>query len=86
MALYPVSVTKLIEEFEGLPGIGQKTAQRLAFYLLNQSRERVDEFAKAILNARHSVRYCIKCQNLSDGDVCDICNNISRDVSTICVV
>lgn len=86
MGLYPVPVARLIEEFEGLPGIGQKTAQRLAFYLLGQSKEQVDNFARVISNARASVRYCTICQNLADKDICDLCANKARDNTVICVV
>lgn len=76
----------LVEEFEKLPGIGSKTAQRLAFYVINQSEERAEKFASAILDAKRKLVYCIECQNLSDSETCSICQNPTRDKSVICVV
>ncbi len=76
----------LIEEFEKLPGIGSKTAQRLAFYVLNRPQEDAEKFANAILNAKKKIRYCSVCQNLSDKEVCSVCANTARDHSIICVV
>lgn len=86
MALYAGSVARLIEEFQKLPGIGHKSAQRIAFYLLGQSKERVDQFANAILEARNELQYCKICQNMSDKEICDICSNTARDPGVICVV
>lgn len=86
MALYAGSVARLIEEFQKLPGIGHKSAQRLAFYLLGQSKERVTNFANAILDARNELQYCSICQNMADKEVCDICSNTVRDHGIICVV
>lgn len=76
----------LIEQFARLPGIGKKTAQRLAFFVLSKSEEEAKAFADAILNAKTSVHYCSVCQNITDKDVCDICNDPRRDNSVICVV
>lgn len=86
MALFSASLTKLIEEFEKLPGIGHKNAQRLAFHILDGTKEQAQELAEAITNARNNLKFCTCCQNISDKDTCDICGNMSRDHSTICVV
>ena len=86
MRLYPAPVAKLIEEFERLPGIGNKTAQRLAFYVLEMSKERAEMFAAAIKEAKEKVSYCSVCYNLSDSDKCSVCRNPNRDKSIICVV
>ena len=86
MALYAASVAKLIEEFEKLPGIGRKSAQRVAFHLLNQSTEQVEHFAGIMVEAKKNLKFCSVCQNMSDKEVCDICANPARDASVICVV
>lgn len=86
MSIYGTSVTKLIEQFEKLPSIGHKSAQRLAFYILNRPQEEVEEFAKALVEGRRSIKLCSVCQNMSDKDVCDICSNRSREKDKICVV
>ena len=82
----PVSLSRLIEWFERLPGIGKKTAQRLAFYVLNLPKEDAKGFADTILEAHEKIKYCSICQNLTDTEVCSICNSSSRDRSVICVV
>lgn len=86
MAYYAAPLSKLIEQFERLPGIGRKTAQRLAFFVLNGTREQAQSFADAIVEAKESMHYCKVCQDLTDGEVCAICSNTSRDRSVICVV
>lgn len=86
MAYYAAPLSKLIEQFERLPGIGRKTAQRLAFFMLSQSDAQAKEFASAIVDAKKSMHTCRVCQNLTDGEICDICRNPSRDHSVICVV
>lgn len=86
MALYSESVTKLIDKFASLPGIGKKSAQRVAFYVLNQDKAYAESFAETIINAKNSLKFCSCCQNMSDKDICDICANPARDNSTICVV
>lgn len=86
MSLYAPSIEKLIESFEKLPSIGHKTAQRLAFYMLDLSNEEVKEFTDAITNAKKNLKFCSKCFNISDTDPCNICSNIRRDENTICVV
>ncbi len=79
-------LVKLIEEFSRLPGVGRKTAQRFAFYILNLPEERAKEFAAAILDARTKIKKCPVCGNLTDGELCPICAAKNRDASTICVV
>lgn len=86
MEYYSNSIAKLIEEFEKLPGIGHKSAQRLAFHILNLSQEETDEFTNAINIAKNTIHYCSICSNLADTDPCPICSNPKRDPSTICVV
>jgi len=86
MSLYAAPVAKLIEEFEKLPGIGHKTAQRLAFHVLNLPQEKTDSLANAIKEAKAKIKYCSICSNLTDTDPCGICRSASRDSSVICVV
>ena len=86
MSYYSPSIEKLIESFERLPSIGHKTAARLAFYVLNSSEEETNEFIQAIQNAKHNLKYCSKCYNISDTDPCTICGNPKRDANVICVV
>ena len=84
--MYSESVKKLIGEFEKLPGIGHKTAVRLAFYILEENKDVAKAMAQAILEAKDKVRFCTKCFNLSEEDLCEVCKNTKRDTSTICVV
>ena len=86
MSGFPVSMKMLIEEFAKMPGIGPKSAQRLAFYVLRASRNDAEALARAIGKVKESVRFCKICNNLSDEEVCDICNSKTRDRSTLCVV
>lgn len=83
---YTKPLARLIEEFSKMPGIGPKTAQRLAFYILKNPPERVASLAKTIIEAKEKVKYCSICGNITDQDVCEICQNINRDKSIICVV
>ena len=83
---YSPSIEKLIESFEKLPSIGHKTAQRLAFYMLDLSKEEIKEFTDSIINAKNNLKFCSKCFNISDTDPCNICSNPKRDESVICVV
>lgn len=85
MDYYVGALQNLIEEFEKLPGIGNKTAQRLAYHILNQPMERAEKFAAALVNAKKNICYCSVCQNLSESELCSICSNTSRDKSVICV-
>ena len=86
MDFYPVAIEKLIEEFAKLPGIGQKTAQRLALHVLNLPEDEVKEFADALVKARGTIKYCSVCGNFTDQDPCAICSNPNRDKSVICVL
>lgn len=86
MNYYAAPIAKLIEAFTRLPGIGSKTAQRLAFYLLDMPQKEAEELAHAIINAKRSVRYCQICSNITDSDKCNICSDSKRDESMICVV
>lgn len=86
MAYQVASLAKLVEQFARLPGIGRKTAQRLAFYVLSQPEQYARDFSAALLEASRSIKRCSICQNLSDGEKCAICTNEARDRSIICVV
>ena len=86
MDYYSSQISKLIEEFASLPGIGAKTAQRLAFHVINMPTERVEQFADALVSARSNVRYCKECCTLTDQEVCPICAKEERDHRTIMVV
>lgn len=86
MELYSGKINKLIEELTSLPGIGAKSAGRLAFYLVNQPEERVKQLTDAILDAKKNIHYCKECWTLTDEEVCPICKNPKRDHTTIMVV
>lgn len=87
MAGYHVPpLDKLVEQFEQLPGIGSKTAQRLAYFVLNLPKEKAKEFADSIVSAHEKIHYCKVCCNLTDGELCPICRNEARYRSVICVV
>jgi recombination protein RecR len=86
MNLYGGEVNKLIEELSSLPGIGSKSAQRLAFHLIGLPEEKVERIAGAMVNARKNVRYCSCCYTLTDSEICPICKNPKRDKSVIMVV
>ena len=86
MSYYSPSIEKLIESFERLPSIGHKTAVRLAFHMLDLSKEETDEFINSIINAKEKLKYCSNCYNISDTDPCPICSSPKRDNSVICVV
>lgn len=86
MDLYSGSINKLIDELAGLPGIGSKSAQRLAFYLINMPKDRVQRLAKAIVDAKENVCYCKECFTLTDQELCPVCANSKRDHGTIMVV
>lgn len=81
-----VPLQKLIEQFERMPGIGRKTAQRIAFYILGLPEKESDEIANAITDACRKIHKCSICSNLTEDDVCPICRNLKRDHSVICVV
>ena len=86
MELYSGYIGKLIEELERLPGIGTKSAQRMAFYLINLPPERVKRLADTIVEAKENVRYCKECYTLTDRELCPVCSNTGRDRSTIMVL
>lgn len=86
METFSGHINKLIEELAALPGIGNKSAQRLAFHLVNQPEQNVERLAHAIIDARKNVRYCRQCYTLTDSELCPICANPSRDQRTIMVV
>ncbi len=86
MNFFPPSLEKLMDKFAALPGVGKKSAQRMAFYMLSLPEGEAEDFASAILEARASVHCCPVCQNLTDGEVCSVCASEKRDKSTICVV
>ena len=79
-------LTKLIEQFARLPGVGRKTAQRFAFYILDLPEEKARQFAEAIVDARTKMKKCAVCGNLTDQELCPICAASGRDHSVICVV
>lgn len=86
MAYYVGPLENLIDKFRSLPGIGLKSAQRLAFHVLSLPEKDAEAFASAIVNAKKQIRYCSVCQNLTDREKCVICENPKRDRSVICVV
>ena len=87
MQYLPPALEALVEQFAKLPGVGVKSAQRLAFYVLSMTEEDANSFAQAILNAKSSIHCCPVCQNLTEGEgPCSICSSPRRDASTICVV
>ena len=87
MASYHVApLARLVEQFESLPGIGHKSAQRLAYYVLGMPKEKAEQFANTVREARNAIHYCNVCCNLTDQELCPVCRNEERDRSIICVV
>jgi recombination protein RecR len=86
MNILPKALSKLIESFERLPGIGPKTAQRLSFYLLHVPQEELDQFAESVRNLKANTVLCSVCKNVAETDPCRICADAARDASLICVV
>lgn len=86
MGLYSGHINKLIEELAALPGIGSKSAQRLAFHLINMPQDKVKRLTDAILDAKENVRYCKECYTLTDSDTCPVCANKNRNHKMIMVV
>ena len=86
MDLYSGYINKLIEELAGLPGIGSKSAQRLAFHIINMPKARMERLSNVILDAKANVRYCRECYTLTDRETCPVCANAKRDHATIMVV
>ena len=83
---FPKPLLKLIEEFQKFPSVGPKSAQRMAFHVLNRELPQIEELSKAILDAKTQIKRCSVCQNLSSDGSCEICSDTSRDLKTICVV
>lgn len=83
---YPAPLKKLISQLASLPGVGGKTAQRLAYYILSMDEKEVQELSSAIINAKKKLKYCSVCGNLTDKDPCEICSDHRRDPHIICVV
>lgn len=86
MEMYSGHINKLIEELAALPGIGNKSAQRLAFHMIHMPKEKVNHLAKVMMEARENVRYCQECYTLTDRDVCPVCANQKRNHNLIMVV
>ncbi len=86
MRAFPAALERLTEQFARLPGIGSKTAQRLAFHVLSLPQDEAEAFAAAILDAKRTVHTCAVCQNLTDREICGICDDPQRDHGLICVV
>lgn len=84
--LYPEAIQNLINCYKKLPGIGEKTAERMALFSLELDQETIDLFAGSLTSVKKDIKRCIKCNNFSDGELCNICSNPERDSSTICVV
>ena len=85
-SFFPAALENLIDSFASLPGIGRKSAQRLAFHILSLSDEEAERFADTIREAKKNIHTCPVCQNLTDGDLCPVCASPNRDRTTICVV
>lgn len=86
MNFHAAPVARLIEEFERLPGIGHKTAQRLAFHVLDMPLEKVIKFSNVLRDAKEKIKHCSVCSNLTEGELCSLCSNAAREESVICVV
>ncbi|MCM1104470.1 MAG: recombination mediator RecR [Clostridium sp.] len=86
MEMYSGHINRLIEELAALPGVGAKSAQRLAFHIINMPQQRVERLADAITSAKANVRYCKECYTLTDEEICPVCANAKRDHRTIMVV
>lgn len=84
--MYPESLKNLIESFKMLPGVGEKTAERMAFFLLNEDQERTDFFANSITTAKEKIRKCSICNGITDKEICDFCSNDLRNKKILCVV
>ncbi len=84
--MYALPIAKLIEEFSKLPGIGKRSAERLAFHILKQPAENVERFSKALTEAKEKITFCPICQSLTDSVPCSICSDSRRDQTVICVV
>jgi recombination protein RecR len=86
MAAYPKSMQELIEHLKKMPGIGAKSAERMAFYVLKSPDEQMERFASVIKKVKESIKFCAKCGNLSEDELCSICSDVCRDKTLVCVV
>ncbi len=86
MAYDVIALEKLIEQFQKIPSIGRKTAQRMAFHVLDLSEAEAKEFAEAIIDAHTKYHHCSRCHNLTENELCPVCANVNRDQSTVCVM
>lgn len=86
MADFAAPLARLIDEFKRLPGIGQKSAQRIAFHVMRSSRDEAERLAQTIIDVKDRLRICIQCNNISDAELCQYCTNPERDQSMVCVV
>ncbi|WP_297791354.1 recombination mediator RecR [uncultured Anaerococcus sp.] len=86
MALFPESLNNLIEQFQKLPTIGRKSAERLAMSIVDEDRKTVDDFAKSLIEVKDRIHTCEICGNLTEGDICDICKDITRNEEYLCIV
>ena len=84
--LFPPALNRLVEAFRRLPGIGPKTALRLAFFVLSMDNEEVEEMSRALIEAKRRVKHCSRCRNLAEQELCAICRDSRRDSSLLCVV
>lgn len=84
--MYPKSIKNLIESFKMLPGIGEKTAERMAFFILDFDEENVEFFSESLLNAKNNIHKCSICNNFTDNDICDICADKTRNNEILCIV
>ena len=84
--VFSPSITRLVEVFRRLPGIGPKTAQRLTFFVLSMGKEEVQEMARALVEAKQRVRLCSRCRNLTEEELCSVCRDERRDKTLLCVI
>ncbi|MBS1725312.1 MAG: recombination protein RecR [Armatimonadetes bacterium] len=84
--LFAKPLAELIAELEKLPGVGPKSAQRLAYHLLRVPDHEAEKLASSVLNAKHKLRFCVRCQNISESEECEICRDVRRDKTVVCVV
>lgn len=86
MADFAAPLARLIDEFKRLPGIGQKSAQRIAFHVMRASRDEAERLAQTIMDVKDRLRICVQCNNISDSELCQYCSNPDRDQTMVCVV
>lgn len=84
--IYPTSITELINSFKSLPGVGEKSAERFAYHVIDMDKEVVENFSKALVNVKTKIKYCPKCNFITENEICEICADQTRDNKTLCVV